>query len=146
MPRSLIGHCFAPLGTNRVLVAGGYSIEDGDYTKGVDIYDFDTGQWFTKPWMPLANGPRIDASCANVWLRGKQRIVIAGGWNNMDMRDTEYFDPLSNTWTSMGRNVSGTFQPALPIGLRSSGIISLDSIAWLIGGATCQGYVKLIFF
>ena len=96
MPRSLIGHCFAPLGTNRVLVAGGYSIEDGDYTKGVDIYDFDTGQWFTKPWMPLANGPRIDASCANVWLRGKQRIVIAGGWNNMDMRDTEFFDPLSN--------------------------------------------------
>ena len=108
MPRSLIGHCFAPLNGNEVLVAGGYSPEEDDYTQKVDIYNLKTGKWYTKPWIPLIqNGPRIDSSCINFLIGSERRIVMAGGWNNTAMDVTEYLDPDLKIWVTMGRNFTG---------------------------------------
>ena len=89
--------------------------------------------------MKLANGPRIDATCANVWMGDQQRIVISGGWNNVDMAETEYFQYETKKWKTLGDNETGAFEHALPFGLRSSRSVELNKIPWLMGGVTCQG-------
>ena len=106
LPRPLIGHCFAHLNSNEVIIAGGYSPEEDSYSKKVDILNMKTNKWTTKTWMLLNNGgPRFDASCLNILVGSKSRIVMAGGWNNTGMVVTEYFDELSQSWNMMGKNV-----------------------------------------
>ena len=105
MPRALIGHCFAPLNANEVIIAGGYSPDEDSYTNKVDIYNMNTGKWLTKSWMLLENGgPRFDASCLSILVGSESRIVTAGGWNNTGMIITEYYDETSQTWQMMGKN------------------------------------------
>ena len=107
MPRALIGHCFAVMSENELVIAGGYSPIEDDYSQNVDIYDMGRGKWYTKPWIPMIkNGPRIDSSCINFLFGTERRVVIAGGWNNTAMEVTEYLDPNLQMWVTMGRNYS----------------------------------------
>ena len=139
MPRPLIGHCIAPADTKQVVVASGYSPDLDDYTDLVDIYNMDTGEWYTKPWAKMQFGPRIDASCYALRFDRTVKVIVAGGWSNLGVMASEMLDVETLRWDTIGDNSTGSMVHALPYAVRSSTFIELDNKGILVAGVKCTG-------
>ena len=139
MARATTGHCMYSLGLKEVIVAGGYSPDLDDYSDKVDIYDINEQKWYTKSWLPLQNGPRIDAACSIARFGDNLYNIIVGGWNNAAMKDSEYFDSEALKWKILGNNQTGNFIPSLPVRMRSSAGVVLNDVPYIVGGVTCTG-------
>ncbi len=136
MPMGLIGACAAPLNSQEVIVAGGFSTKLDDYTDSILVLSLDNNEWTTKTSLRLKSGPRIDPGCASVNLVSGKKVLVAGGWNNFASKTTEvshdggYFEPVTH-----GLNKA----KPLPEGLRSSPLADLNDTPFLVGGVICTG-------
>jgi hypothetical protein len=137
LPEPLIGHCAAVLSTAQVMVIGGYSTVQNDYSATAFVYDFGANQWSQN----VGAGARMDASCLNVNFGGLQTVLVAGGWNNLALSDTAVYNATDSKWIFLngtGSLSTGSPSSPLPAPLRSSALIERSQSSILLGGVSCD--------
>ncbi len=140
MPLALHGHCMASINTQEVILAGGFSPDTNDFIDTTYIYNMQTKEWKTRPWMKLKHGPRMDAGCAAINWGSDIRVAMVGGWNNSGMASTEMFDRPSEKWEVIETNITNNdYDPPLDHKLRSAFVTELDKKPLAIGGVKCTG-------
>jgi hypothetical protein len=88
-------HTATLLGTGKVLVTGGYTVQGA--SNNVEMYDPATGTWSTMASM--INGRALHSATA----LPDGRAVIAGGVvGYLPSSLTEFYDPANNTWSVAG--------------------------------------------
>ena len=134
MPEPLMGHCAAVVSDSQVIVMGGFSSLINDYTAKGWIYDFSKQAWLTADGM--SPGSRMDSSCRSINSGGGWNVIYAGGWNNIPLTDTGYFDVADSRWKVFKDTSSSPIN--LPYPLRSSVMVNHDGTSYLIGGVQCD--------
>jgi N-acetylneuraminic acid mutarotase len=158
MQRGRAGHTLTRLADGRILAAGGWT--SGGFDNTAEIYDPATGTWAFTANMSKARWFHT----ATLLNDGSGRVLVAGGENYNDLsagphfRETEYFDPVSGTWTpgpllGTGRAdhkasllpdgriilIGGIHGFAVDAPLASTEI--LDGASWLAGASMSQGRI-----
>lgn len=129
------GHSATLMNDGRILVVGGYGSRR--YLKSVEIYDPISQSWM---FTDSLNEERGNHS-ANLLPSGK--ILIAGGQNFINnsvnfLNSCELFDPVSQTWETVGSMVIRRFQHnALQVS---------DSVILFTGGGFAPQYWELYNF
>ena len=90
-------HTATLLPNGKVLVAGGYSSQDGGVRPTAELYDPATGTW-------TATGSLAHArSDHTATLLHSGKVFVTGGNNNQGALDSaELYDPSTGTWTPTG--------------------------------------------
>jgi hypothetical protein len=132
LPEPLMGHCAAQLSTSQVMVIGGYSTVQNDYSASALVYDFGSDQWSKI----VGSGARMDAACFNVNFGGSQKVLMAGGWSNLALSDTAVFSANDRKWEFL--NGTGSASTPLPVPLRSSALVERNTKSILLGGVVCD--------
>jgi MYXO-CTERM domain-containing protein len=94
-------HVATLLEDGRVLVTGGHG---ADYLRSTEIFDASTGHW--------SAGPDLSAGrdLATLTRLDDNTVVIAGGSNSAGaVASAERYDPLANTWTTIGALATARF-------------------------------------
>jgi len=75
----------------QVIVIGGFSALTNDYNPKAYVFDLGTNEWLNKDI--ASPGARLDCSCLWANVGGSRKTLFAGGWNNMALQDSGYYDP-----------------------------------------------------
>ena len=150
MPEPLAGHCMAEISATKFAIAGGFSNSIDDYISTLYIFDQDTSEWTTRPWMAMSYGPRFDHSCMILRSNDEKYILSAGGWNNSAMPETELFQVSEDRWKPVKRKIgvdadgNNKYEPSFSKGVRSNKLAIINHKPFMAGGIECDGYVYLI--
>ena len=147
MPEPLAGHCMAEISATKFAIAGGFSNSIDDYISTLYIFDQDTSEWTTRPWMAMSYGPRFDHSCMILRSNDEKYILSAGGWNNSAMPETELFQVSEDRWMPVKRKIgvdadgNNKYEPSFSKGVRSNKLAIINHKPFMAGGIECDGYV-----
>ncbi|MGV3708957.1 MAG: kelch repeat-containing protein [Gemmatimonas sp.] len=93
-------HIAVRLANGKVLIAGGYSIEQQVRLRSAEIYDPAAGTWSSASNLSVAR----DNAVAH--LLGDGRVLVVGGSGTGSdlaaLNSAEVYDPVGNSWTAVG--------------------------------------------
>jgi Kelch motif protein/galactose oxidase-like protein len=101
MQGSRYGHTANLLANGKVLVAGGYDNNAGQFLSGAELYDPSTNIWSATG--ALTNARRGGSSVTLSGGSDAGKVLVAGGFGDLgDLVSTEIYDPATGQWSTSG--------------------------------------------
>ena len=99
LPHELLSMCSVKLSDNEIFVIGGF---DGSRSPKNEVWIYDPQNGFARSQGPSLTTERYHHSCSTMNDGEKTLIIVAGGFNNINLflDSVEIYDPTDKTWHS----------------------------------------------